>query len=64
MSRSQQTFKQGDVIKLIKAAIKAGVRVGRIEIDKAGKIAIVVAKADDTAEGQKQVKSEWDEILS
>jgi hypothetical protein len=34
MSRGQQTFKQSDVTKAIKATVKAGIAVGRVEIDK------------------------------
>lgn len=32
MSRGPRTFKQGDVTKAIKAAVKAGARVARVEI--------------------------------
>ena len=38
MSRGQQTFKQRDVTKAIKATVKAGLPVERVEIDKGGKI--------------------------
>ena len=41
MSRRQQTFKQRDVTKALKATVKAGIAVGRVEIDKDGKIVIV-----------------------
>ncbi len=41
MSRGQQAFKQSDVTKAIKATVKAGIAVGRVEIDKKGKIVIV-----------------------
>jgi hypothetical protein len=55
MSRSRQAFKQGDVTKAIKAAIKAGARVARVEIID-GKI--VVHLAD---EGQTTTKpNEWE----
>jgi hypothetical protein len=43
MSRGQQSFKQSDVTKALKATVKAGVAVERIEIDKNGKIVIVQA---------------------
>ena len=42
MSRRQHTFKQCDVTKAIKATVKAGIAVGRVEIDKDGKIIIVL----------------------
>jgi len=63
MSRCQQTFKQRDVTKAIKAAVKAGIAVGRVEIDKNGKIIIVTAKAEDTADGDNLEKNEWDGVL-
>jgi hypothetical protein len=36
MSRGQQTFKQSDVTKALKATVKAGIAVGRVKIDKDG----------------------------
>jgi DNA-binding MarR family transcriptional regulator len=62
MSRGQQTFKQSDVTKALKAMVKAGI-VGRIEIDKDGKIVIVPARPEDAANGEKPGKNEWDRVL-
>ena len=62
MSRGQQTFKQTDVTKAIKAIVKAGVAVARVEIDRTGKIAIMTAKPDQTA-GENPEKNEWDGVL-
>jgi hypothetical protein len=44
MSRGQQTFKQNGLTKAIKATVKAGIAVGRVEIDKDGKIVIVTGR--------------------
>ncbi len=63
MSRGQQTFKQSDVTKALKATVKAGITVGRVEIDKNGKIVIVTARPDDAASGEKPGKNEWDGVL-
>ena len=63
MSRSQQTFKQRDVTKAIKATVKAGIAVERVEIDKGGKIIIVTAKAKDAVNGDNPEKNEWDGAL-
>jgi hypothetical protein len=41
MARAQLTFRQGDVTRAIRAVEAAGAHVGRIEIDKDGKIVIV-----------------------
>jgi hypothetical protein len=50
MSRGANTFKQTDVTRAIKAAVKAGVKDWRVEIDRDGKI-IVVAAAPAAAPG-------------
>ena len=39
MSRGAQSFKQGDITKAIKGAVKAGFKVGRFEIED-GKIVV------------------------
>ncbi len=44
MSRGQQIFKQRAVTKALKAMVKAGIAVRRIEIDKDGKIIIVTGR--------------------
>jgi hypothetical protein len=63
MSRGQQTFRERDVTKAIKAAVKAGIPVERVEIDKQGKIIIVTAKAQDAVSGEEAEKNEWDGVL-
>jgi hypothetical protein len=63
MSRGQQTFKQRDVTKAIKATVKAGIAVERVEIDKSGKITIVTAKVEDAVNGNTLGKNEWDRVL-
>jgi hypothetical protein len=45
MARAPSTFRQQDVTRAVKAVTAAGVEIGRIEIDKAGKIVIVPATA-------------------
>ncbi len=62
MSRGQQTFKQSDVTKALKATVKAGVAVERVEIDKNGKIVVVTAKQEKAFEEEPE-KNEWDEVL-
>jgi hypothetical protein len=63
MSRGQQTFKQRDVTKALKAAVKAGIAIERFEIDKNGKIVIVTAKAKDAVNENYSEKNEWDGAL-
>jgi hypothetical protein len=59
MSRGVQTFKQGDVTKAIKAAVKAGVKDWRIEI--AGKI-IVTGAAPMEEQNPTAEANEWDSV--
>ncbi len=63
MSRGQQTFKQGDVTKALKATVKAGIAVKRVEIEKSGKIVIVTTRTEDAENGEKPEKNEWDKVL-
>lgn len=63
MSRSQQTFKQSDVTKVLKATVKAGISVERVEIDKNGKIVVVTARQEDGTHDKEPEKNEWDEVL-
>ena len=63
MSRGQQTFKQRDVTKALKATVKAGIAVERVEIDKDGTITIVIARPEDAANSEKPGKNEWDGAL-
>jgi hypothetical protein len=61
MSRGAQTFKQGDVTKALRAAEKAGFRVGRFEIER-GKIVVF---AGDTESPEAKVRpdaDEWDGV--
>jgi hypothetical protein len=51
------------VTKAIKATVKAGFAVNRVEIDKYGKIIIVTAKAEDAVNGDNPEKNEWDGVL-
>lgn len=63
MSRASQSFKQRDVTKALKATVKAGIAVNRVEIDKNGTIVIVTARPDDAANGEKAGTNEWDGVL-
>jgi hypothetical protein len=63
MSRGQQTFKQRDVTKALKATVKAGLPVERVEIDKGGRIIIVTSKIEDAVNVDNSEKNEWDGVL-
>ena len=44
MSRGPLPFRQTDVARAIKGAVAAGLAVQRVEVDKAGKIVVVVGR--------------------
>jgi hypothetical protein len=61
MARGSLTFRQADITRALKAVVAAGAEVVRVEVDKEGKIVIVVGKpgaATDKAEGE----GEWDRL--
>lgn len=47
--RGPLAFKQSDLTRAIKAAQAAGIEVSRIEIDREGKIVVVIGKPDGTS---------------
>jgi len=59
MSRGRQAFKQGDVTKAVRGAVKAGVSVSRVEIDKkTGNIILFTGEVLPSA----TTGNEWDNI--
>jgi hypothetical protein len=62
MSRAPQTFRQSDVTRALKATVKAGIAVRRIEIEKTGKI-VVVAATPQEADRENPEQNEWDVVL-
>lgn len=56
MSNRTAPFKQVDVTRAVKGVVAAGMSVGRVEIDRSGKI-VVVASSDTESEA-----NEWDEV--
>jgi hypothetical protein len=58
MSRGQQTFKQSDVTKALKAAVNAGMSVKRVEIERNGKIVVITDEPSPSA----ATTNEWDHV--
>jgi hypothetical protein len=58
MPRRPSTFKQLDVQRLIKAVRSEGCNVGRITIDKSGKIEVITT--DSQPREQEGEANEWD----
>jgi hypothetical protein len=61
MSRAPSTFRQQDVTRAVKAVAAAGVHIGRVEVDKAGKIVIFALDATDQP-GKSTEVNEWDRV--
>ena len=59
MARASCTFRQTDVTRAVKAVAAAGVHIGRVEIDRAGKIVIIAAKTTEQS-GETTEANEWD----
>jgi hypothetical protein len=59
MSRGAQSFKQGDVTKAIKAAVKSGISGWRVELVE-GKIIIRASGEQDATIAYERALSEWD----
>jgi hypothetical protein len=56
MSRVAQTFRQSDVVRAVKALRAAGEAVARVEIDRDGKIVVIVGDpAKPTSSGPDEV---------
>lgn len=52
MARAATTFRQSDIARAIKGAVKAGAQIERAEIDPTGKIVLIFAGA---AEGDRHI---------
>ena len=46
MGRGPLAFKQSDVTRALKGTVKAGMEASRLEIDKDGKIVVIIGKPD------------------
>jgi hypothetical protein len=46
VARVPSTFRQQDVTRALRATVAAGIEVSRVEIDKDGKIAVIIGKSD------------------
>jgi hypothetical protein len=63
MSRAKHAFKQSHLTKALRATVKAGIGIERVEIDKGGKIIIVTSRPEDAANPENPGKNEWDGVL-
>jgi hypothetical protein len=62
LSRRPPTFRQRDVVAAVKAVVAAGCAVTRVEVDKAGKIVVVVISKDPALNNPYDTVNEWDDL--
>ena len=60
MSKRPLTFKQTDLLRANKASQKAGLSIARVEIDRDGKIVVVVGETSVNL--KEEGANEWDRI--
>jgi hypothetical protein len=63
VSRSPHTFRQGDLTRAIKAVRAAGVPVAKVEVDRDGKIVVIIGDRDQTAEAEELASSSSEKII-
>jgi hypothetical protein len=63
MSRRPCTFRQSDLTRAIKAARAAGVEIERVEIERDGRMIVVMNKGD-VPQPNGGDTNPWDEVLS
>ena len=61
MSRRPPTFRQRDLTAAVKGAIAAGCAVARVEVDKDGKIVVIVLGKEQSPE-KPDGANEWDNL--
>ena len=61
MSKGLLTFKETDLRRAIRASQKAGLSIVRVEIDRDGKIVVVVGEGSGNSTIQEEA-NEWDRI--
>jgi hypothetical protein len=63
MPKGLQIFKQTDLLRAIRTFQKAGLSIARAEIDRDGKIVVVVGEGKPADENRMTNANPWDEVL-
>jgi hypothetical protein len=61
MPRGPQTFRQRDLCAALKAVVAAGREVARVELDKNGRIIVILASGKEHV-AEKSGNNEWDDL--
>ena len=59
MSRGPQTFRQRDVTRAVRAVTAAGMSVAKVEVDKAGKIVVIVGEPNKATSESDSPLDQW-----
>ena len=62
MSRRPSTFRQTNLTRALKGARAAGIEIGRVEIDRDGRIVLVVTKREKDSGDVLGEHNEWDAV--
>jgi hypothetical protein len=62
MARGAQTFRQADITRAIKAAVRAGVPVARVEVSPEGRIIVIAGKPREEEQNPTTEANEWDSV--
>jgi hypothetical protein len=60
MPKGLQIFKQTDLLRAIRTSQKAGLSIARVEIDRDGKIVVVVGESRQESAGNDNGEQSWD----
>jgi hypothetical protein len=60
MRKGLQIFKQTDLLRAIRTSQKAGLSIARVEIDRDGKIVVVVGESRQESAGNDNGEQSWD----
>jgi hypothetical protein len=55
MVRGPLSFRQRDLVRALKGAKAAGLEISKVEIDKDGKIVVIIAKSDEPRDAREIV---------
>jgi hypothetical protein len=63
MSRGARTFRQADVTRAVRAVRAAGEQVARVEVDRDGKIVVIVGNGNENGSSGPQMPGQLPKIV-
>jgi hypothetical protein len=62
MSRGPHTFRQRDLTRAVRAVLATGVPVAKVEVNKSGKIVVIVGEPGKTQDTADTCTNSWDTL--